>query len=378
MRIYIPKEDASKETRIPLMPGSIAKLISMGASVQVEQGIGNSLHIADADYTFQGAEISRNRVESLNDADLVLKLTPPSSEDVSSMKKGSAYLGYMNPFQNSDLITAFMETEVSAFSVEMIPRTTIAQKMDVLSSQASLAGYVAVITAAQYLDKIFPMMVTPSGTIQPARVFVIGAGVAGLQAIATAKRLGARVQAFDTRPTVAEQVQSLGAKFVKVDLGDTSQTDQGYAKELTSEQLQLQKEAMAKVCAQSDVVITTAQLFGKRAPLIIENKMIDMMAPGSLLVDLAVESGGNVEGSLPGQIVMRNGVKIIGLNNFPGQVAYNASEMYSNNLTNFIEHFWDREKRVLQLNLDDEIISKCLITHHGEVINTQFQTLQPA
>lgn len=294
------------------------------------------------------------------------------------MKKGAIYLGCMNPFQNPGLIEAFREAGVSAISVEMIPRTTIAQKMDVLSSQASLAGYVAVMTAAQHLNKIFPMMATPSGTIQPARVFVIGAGVAGLQAIATAKRLGARVQAFDTRPTVAEQVQSLGAKFVKVDLGETSQTEQGYAKELTAEQLLLQKEAMAKVCAQSDVVITTAQLFGRRAPLIIENRMIDMMAPGSLLVDLAVESGGNVEGALPDQIIERNGVKIIGLSNFPGQVAYNASEMYSNNLTNFLEHFWNKESQSLQLNLDDEIISRSLITYCGEVVNSQFQSLQPA
>lgn len=221
-------------------------------------------------------------------------------------------------------------------------------------------------------------MVTPSGTIQPTRVFVIGAGVAGLQAIATAKRLGARVQAFDTRPTVAEQVQSLGAKFVKVDLGEMSQTDQGYAKALTPEQLDLQRQAMTKVCAQSDVVITTAQLFGRKAPLIISNEMIDQMTPGSLLIDLAVESGGNVEGSQADQMIDRNGVRIIGLSNFPGEVAFNASEMYSNNILNFIEHFWDKENSTLSLNLEDDIISKTLITHQGEVVNPLFETLQPA
>ncbi len=375
MRIFIPKES---ETRISVMPSSVAKLIKLGATVEIEQNLGTPLHIDDSQYSDHGAEITSDRESALQRADLTLKLNPPSLDDVKAMKKGAKYLGYLHPFHSPELIETLREAGVSAMSVEMIPRTTIAQKMDALSSQASLAGYVSVITAAQHLNKIFPMMVTPSGTIQPARVFVIGAGVAGLQAIATAKRLGARVQAFDTRPTVAEQVQSLGAKFVKVDLGETSQTEQGYAKALTPEQLQLQKEAMAKVCAQSDVVITTAQLFGRRAPLIIDNQMIDMMAPGSLLVDLAVESGGNVEGALPNQIVDRNGVKIIGLSNFPGEVAYNASEMYSNNLTNFIEHFWDRETVTLPLNLDDEIISKCLITHQGVVVNPQFQTLQPA
>lgn len=378
MRIFIPKETVLNEKRVPITPDSVAKLKALGAEVVVESGLGSSIHLADSAYREKGAEIATDRRKALGEADLTLKLNPPSIQEVPQMKQGSLYLGYMHPFQSPELIEAFREAKISAMSMEMIPRSTIAQKMDALSSQASLAGYVAVITAAQHSDKIFPMMVTPSGTIQPARVFIIGAGVAGLQAIATAKRLGARVQAFDTRPTVAEQVQSLGAKFVKVDLGEMSQTDQGYAKALTPEQLELQRQAMAKVCAQSDIVITTAQLFGKKAPLIVSNEMIDQMAPGSILIDLAVESGGNVQGSQADQIIERNGVKIIGLSNFPGEVAFNASEMYSNNLLNFIEHFWDKENATLPLKLEDEIISKTLITHRGEVVNPQFETLQPA
>jgi H+-translocating NAD(P) transhydrogenase subunit alpha len=378
MRIFIPRETKINETRIPLVPNSVEKLKSLGAEITVETGLGSAIHISDEEYRKKGAEIATDKRTALANADLVLRLNPPPVEDVACMRQNAIHISFMNPFQSDELVEAFRSAGVSALSMEMIPRSTIAQKMDALSSQASLAGYVAVITAAQHLDKIFPMMVTPSGTIQAARVFIIGAGVAGLQAIATAKRLGARVQAFDTRPAVAEQVQSLGAKFVKIDLGETSQTDQGYAKELTDEQLEMQRQAMAKICAQSDIVITTAQLFGKRAPLIVTQEMIDQMLPGSLLVDLAVESGGNVAGSQSDMIIGRNGVKIIGLSNFPGQVAYNASEMYSSNLLNFIGHFWQKETCSFDLNFEDEIIAKSLITHRGEVVNPLLKQLQPA
>jgi len=253
--------------------------------------------------------------------------------------------------------------------MEMIPRTTRAQKMDALSSQASLAGYVAVVHAADRLRKILPMMMTPAGTISPSRVFVIGAGVAGLQAIATAKRLGARVDAFDTRPVVEEQVRSLGAKFLKVDLGVTGETSQGYAKELTPEQQQRQRSAMAAVCAQSDIVITTAQLFGKRAPLILTRDMLLRMKPGSVVVDLAVETGGNVEGSVIGNEVDVNGVTIIGLANLPGRVAVHASQMYSSNVGGFLEEFWNKDAKTFSLDRDDEIIRGCLVTHGGEIVN---------
>jgi NAD(P) transhydrogenase subunit alpha len=251
--------------------------------------------------------------------------------------------------------------------MEMIPRSTIAQKMDSLSSQANLGGYVAVVMASNRLDRIPPMMSTPSGTIAPAKVFIIGVGVAGLQAIATAKRLGAVVEAFDTRPVVEEQVKSLGAKFVKVDLGDTGQTAQGYAKELTAEQLEKQREVMAQHCAQADIVITTAQVFGRKAPLIVTTAMVQGMKPGSVVVDMAVESGANVECSKLGEEVLVNDVRILGHANLPGRVPRVASEMYSNNLGNLIEHFWDRDAKTFKLDPANEILKQCLVTHGGVV-----------
>ena len=259
--------------------------------------------------------------------------------------------------------------------MEMIPRSTRAQKMDALSSQANLAGYVTVVQAAYHSPKIMPMMMTPAGTIAPARVFVIGAGLAGLQAIATAKRLGARVEAFDTRPVVAEQVQSLGAKFVEIDLGDVGQTEQGYAKELTPEQLELQREGQKAVIAQSDVVITTAQLFGRAAPVIVGRDMVEAMKPGSVVVDMAVESGGNVEGSVMNEVVDINGVKVIGQGNLPGEVARNASEMYSNNLVNLLQEFWDEEAKTLTLDPEDDIVRSCVITRDGAVVNETIKNI---
>jgi NAD(P) transhydrogenase subunit alpha len=247
--------------------------------------------------------------------------------------------------------------------------------MDALSSQANLAGYVTVIQAAFYCPKMFPMMMTPAGTIAPARVFVIGAGVAGLQAIATAKRLGARVVAFDTRPVVAEQVQSLGAKFVEIDLGDTGQTDQGYAKELTPEQIALQREGQEKVISESDVVITTAQVFGRPAPRIVSKDMVQSMQAGSVVVDMAVEAGGNVEGSVLDQVVDIDGVKIVGQGNLPSQVARNASEMYSNNLFNLVHEFWDEESKSLNLDPQDEIVQNCVITREGAVVNETIKNI---
>jgi H+-translocating NAD(P) transhydrogenase subunit alpha len=245
----------------------------------------------------------------------------------------------------------------------------------VLSSQTNIAGYAAVIIAAKHLDKIFPMMTTPAGTIKPARVFVIGVGVAGLQAIATAKRLGAVVEAFDTRPVVEEQVKSLGAKFVKIDLGETGQTKDGYAKALTSEQLALQKEGMAKACAKADVVITTAQLFGRPAPRIIDNKMLTGMQPGSVVIDMAVETGGNVEGSELDKVTEINGVQVIGFGNLPGRFAETASQMYSANLGNFVEYFWDKEQKIFALKRNDEIMKGALITHAGEIVSEMYKSI---
>lgn len=375
MKIVIPKEIDPQETRVPLLPAEVGKLVQLGAEVIVESGTGSSINISDTAYEERGATVSANRSEELADADVVLHISLLSTEDASNLKEGCILVSHLDPFNKPDRVRELCLKKISAVSLDMIPRTTIAQKMDVLSSQANLAGYVAVVLAAQHQQKIFPMMMTPAGTIPPARVFVIGAGVAGLQAIATAKRLGARVDAFDVRPEAQEQILSLGAKPLKIDIGETASTKDGYAKQLSEEQLELQRKAMAKQCAQSDVVVTTARVFGRKAPLIVTNDMLDGMKPGSVLVDLAVETGGNVEAVEYGKEIDRNGVTIIGLPELQRRVPLSASGMFSSNLYNFVEHFWDKEAKQLVLNRDDEIIQGCLITHEGQVVNSTIQKI---
>ena len=298
---------------------------------------------------------------------------PLTVEEVGLMKKNSTILGMINPFSNQELIDTCCKSKVNLVSMEFIPRITRAQKMDVLSSQANLAGYVAVIEAAKHLSTALPMMMTAAGTLKPAKVFVIGVGVAGLQAIATAKRLGARVEAFDTRDVVEEQVNSLGAKFVKIDLGKTGETDQGYAKELTEEQIKMQKELQAKVCEKSDIVITTAQLFGRPAPQLIDNKTIDKMNPGSVIFDMAVESGGNVEGSQVDEIIERNGIKIIGISNLASKVSSHASLALSNNYNNWIVDFFDKDSLSINFDFEDEIIQSSVLVYDGKIMNERFK-----
>jgi NAD(P) transhydrogenase subunit alpha len=300
---------------------------------------------------------------------MVLRLRKPAMEDIALLKAGSVHVSLLDPFNEKELIQKLAERNVSAISMELVPRSTRAQKMDVLSSQANLGGYVAVILAAQHSGKIFPMMTTPAGTIQPAKVFIIGAGVAGLQAIATARRLGARVDAYDTRAVVEEQIKSLGARFVKIDVGETGQTKDGYAKALTEEQIQKQRDAMKKLCGDADVVIAAAQVFGRRAPILVTAGMLDAMKPGSVVVDLAIETGGNVEGAVYDQVTDRKGVKIVALANLPGRVPVHASQVFSANLTSLVEEFWDKPNRRFVLKLDDEIIKGCLVTHGGKVVN---------
>ncbi|MBM3289311.1 MAG: NAD(P) transhydrogenase subunit alpha [Candidatus Hydrogenedentes bacterium] len=369
MQIFVPKEYDAAELRVPVIPDTAAKLVKLGASVVIESGMGRPSHYDDGAYAAAGATVTADRAAALVGADMVLRIRKPPQDEVSRLKAGCVHVSFLDPFHERALVEALAAAGVSAISMEMVPRTTKAQKMDALSSQASLAGYVAVLLGADRLPRVLPMMMTPAGTISPSRVFVIGAGVAGLQAIATAKRLGARVDAFDTRPVVEEQVKSLGAKFVKVDLGETGQTKDGYAKELTPEQQAKQREAMAAVCAQSDMVITTAQLFGKRAPVIITREMIARMKPGSVIVDLAVETGGNVEGSALGREVDVDGVCVIGLANATGRVAVHASQMYSANLAAFVESFWDKDQKAFALKTEDEIARGCLVTHGGAVVN---------
>jgi NAD(P) transhydrogenase subunit alpha len=367
MRIFVPKELHPTEKRIALLPGGAAKLARLGAEIEVEQGLGISLNCADSEYETAGAKLSHDRGRSLAEADLILRLRKPPSEEVALMNRGCIHVSFLDPFNERELVLQLAAAKITAISMEMIPRTALSQKMDALSSQANLAGYVAVILAATRASRIFPMLITPAGTIKPLRVFVIGVGVAGLQAIATARRLGAAVEAFDTRPVVEEQVKSLGARFVKADLGETGETAGGYAKPLTPEQLEKQREVMAQRIAQADVVITAAQVFGKKAPIIVTTEMVKLMKPGSMILDIAIESGGNVECSKYDAEVEVNSVQVIGLANLPGRVASNASEMYSNNLSAFVEHFWNKDAKTFGLDMTNDILKACVITHAGEI-----------
>jgi NAD(P) transhydrogenase subunit alpha len=369
MKISVPKELQPGETRAPLTPDSAAKLVKLGAQVEVEASVGRAAGFAADAYTKAGATVTSDRKALVSSGDIILRLRKPPVEEISLLKPNSIHVSLLDPFNERELVRKLAERGVSAISMEFVPRITRAQKMDVLSSQANLGGYEAVILAARYSNKIFPMMTTAAGTILPAKVFIIGVGVAGLQAIATAKRLGAKVTAYDTRPVVEEQVKSLGAQFLKIDLGETGQTKEGYAKALTDEQIQKQRDAMKKTCSDSDVVITAAQVFGRRAPILLTAEMLTAMKPGSVVVDLAIETGGNVEGAELDKVVDRNGVKIVGIANLPGRVPLHASQVYSANLTSLIEEFWDKQNKTFVLKLDDEIIKGCLITHGGKIVN---------
>lgn len=352
-----------------MTPAGAGRLAGLGAAVTVEAGLGSSIGICDGDYETVGATVTSDRDALLREADLILRLRKPPAAEIALLREGCIHISFLDPFNEPALVNSLARAGVSAVSMEMIPRTTLAQKMDALSSQASLAGYAAVIMAAECLDRVFPMMMTPAGTLTPANVFVLGAGVAGLQAIATARRLGARVTAFDIRPSSQTEVESLGAKFLKIDLGRAVQTSDGYAHELTDEQKRKQREGQAKAIAQSDVVITTAQVFGRKPPILVTRDVISRMKSGSVILDMAVETGGNVEGSRAGETVLIDGVFIVGPTNLPGRVAGHASQMYAGNLVNMIEHFWDKETKGFRLDREDDILKGSLITHRGEIVN---------
>jgi NAD(P) transhydrogenase subunit alpha len=370
-KIFLCKETTRDETRTALVPSDIKALTAMGYEIAVQSGASLKIGYTDDDYSAAGAKIIGTLDEGYKFCDIIVRINKP--DDISGIRENTLHISSFDVFNQRPAIKQFAEAGIKMISLEMMPRTTLAQKMDIQSSQASLAGYYAVILAASKLPKIFPMMMTPSGTIAPARVFIIGVGVAGLQAIATAKRLGARVEAFDTRPVVEEQVKSLGAKFIKIDLGEMGQTEQGYAKELTPEQVELQRKAQAKVCAQSDVVITTAKVFGRKAPLLLTKNMVEQMKPGSIIIDMAVKTGGNVEGSDPEkEVLLDNGVRIIGGDSLERFIPKDASNMFSGNIFAFLEHFWDAENKTFRLDTEDEIIRGCLITSDKKIVHKNF------
>ena len=371
-KVLVCKESLPAETRVALIPDDIKKLSGMGFEFTVVSGAGQKSGFEDSSYEAVGAKIVSKEEDGYQDADIIVRILKP--ETSKGMKPDTLHVSFLDPFNEKALLKEFADNQIQAVSLEMIPRTTLAQKMDVQSSQTSLAGYVAVLNAATRLPKILPMMVTPAGNINPARCFIIGVGVAGLQAIATAKRLGARVDAFDTRPVVEEQVKSLGANFVKIDLGDMGQTSQGYAKELTPEQIAKQQEAQAKVCEKANIVITTAKVFGRKAPLLIKKDVLDRMQPGAVIVDMAVATGGNVEGSSPDhEVITDNGVIILPGDELQRQVPWDASKMLSGNISAFLTHFYNKETKEFEVNLEDEIMKGCLLTKGGAIIHERFK-----
>ena len=367
MNIFFPKEPEF-ETRVSLTLESAKKFLDKGLDVSIEKSFAEHLGSSEKDFEDLGVKVS-SRDEGFSNAEIICSVRNISEEELEKIKAGTLLVSFLDPFNEKSLVKKIKEKNISAISMELIPRITRAQKMDALSSQANLAGYSAVIIASQELQKALPMMMTAAGTISPSKVFVIGVGVGGLQAIATAKRLGAKVEAFDTRPVVEEQVKSLGARFVKIDIGETGETDQGYAKELTSEQIEMQREGMKKVCATSDIVITTAQVFGRPAPTLVTSEMVSAMSQGSVIVDMAVGTGGNVEGSIPHETIDINGVKIVGNTNLPGELPFHSSQVYSSNIFNLIDEFWNEDEKKLKLDVSDEILSICLISHEKEYIN---------
>ncbi|MEX2165559.1 MAG: Re/Si-specific NAD(P)(+) transhydrogenase subunit alpha [Methyloceanibacter sp.] len=368
--IGVPAE-GEDEPRIGLTPETVKKLVKQGAKVTVRSGAGLRSHFSDAAYQEAGAAIAKTDKEAVADADIVLTVRRPSLALAKSMKKGAALIGMLDPFADAADLDALAMTGVSLFSMELMPRISRAQSMDVLSSQSNLAGYKAVVDAAAAFERALPMMMTAAGTVPAAKVFVMGVGVAGLQAIATARRLGAIVTATDVRPAVKEQVASLGAKFIAVEDEEFKQaeTSAGYAKEMSGAYKQKQAALIAEHVKNQDIVITTALIPGRPAPQLISKAMIESMRPGSIIVDLAVERGGNAELAKPGEIVNHNGVRIFGLLNLPGSVPVNASSLYARNLQAFVEPLIDKEKKTLAINWDDEIVKGTVIARDGAIVN---------
>lgn len=374
MKIVIPKERNSNETRVAATPETVKKLVGLGAEVVVEKGAGATAYFSDADYEAAGAKLAAANAKPLKDADVVLKVRAPEEAELKSIKSGAMLVAMLDPFRNREQLDAYAAAGVNAFAMELMPRITRAQSMDVLSSQSNLAGYKAVLDAAAVYARALPMMMTAAGTIAPAKVLVMGAGVAGLQAIATAKRLGAVVSATDVRPAAKEQVESLGGKFLVVDSPEAreAETAGGYAKEMSDDFKKAQAELIAKEITKQDIVITTALIPGKPAPRLIDAAMVKSMKPGAVIVDLAVEQGGNVEGSKPGETVEVDGVTIIGHRNVPGRLPVDASMLYAKNLLNFLTPLIDQYSGDLKIDWDDVLIKGTCLTRDGKVVHEAF------
>jgi H+-translocating NAD(P) transhydrogenase subunit alpha len=372
MKIAVVAETDANEPRVAATPETVKKMIGLGAQVAVEPGAGTKSGILDADYTTAGATVTPNAVDA---ADIVLMVRRPEREALSHLKKGAIVLAIMDPYGHDEALRAMAEAGAIAFAMELMPRITRAQSMDVLSSQANLAGYRAVIDAAEEYGRALPMMMTAAGTVPAAKVFIMGVGVAGLQAIATARRLGAIVTATDVRPATKEQVESLGAKFLAVEDEEfkNAQTAGGYAKEMSKEYQAKQAALVADHIKKQDIVITTALIPGRPAPRLISREMVESMRQGSVIVDLAVERGGNVEGAKPGEVVQAGPVRIVGYLNVPGRLAASASALYARNLLTFLETMIDKKEKKLAINWDDEIVKGTMLTRDGAVVHPNFR-----
>ena len=374
MKIAVPAEADKAETRVAATPETVRKFKALGADFVVQAGAGSSSRIPDADYAAAGATIAPSAAEAVRDADIVLKVLRPQAGELAAYRRGAVVVGIMDPYGHVPEIKAMADAGVAAFAMELMPRISRAQSMDVLSSQANLAGYQAVIDAAGQYDRALPMMMTAAGTVPAARVFVMGAGVAGLQAIATARRLGAVVTATDVRPAAKEQVESLGAKFIAVEDEEFKQaeTAAGYAKPMSAEYQAKQAALVAEHIKKQDIVITTALIPGRAAPRLISRAMVDSMRPGSVIVDLAVERGGNVEGAKAGEIVDTGGVRIVGHLNVAGRIAASASALYARNLYTFVETLIDKATKSLAIKWDDELVKATDLTRDGKIVHPAF------
>jgi NAD(P) transhydrogenase subunit alpha len=374
MKIAVPAETDKVETRVAATPETVRKFIGLGAEVTVQAGAGGGARITDAEFAAAGATMGKTAAATLKDADIVLKVRRPAESELKSYKDGALVIATMDPYGNEAAVKAMAEAKITAFAMELLPRITRAQAMDVLSSQANLAGYQAVIDAAASYGRALPMMMTAAGTVPAARVFVMGAGVAGLQAIATARRLGAVVTATDVRPAAKEQVESLGAKFVAVEDDEFKQaeTTAGYAKPMSAEYQAKQAALVAEHIKKQDIVITTALIPGRPAPRLVSKEMVAAMKPGSVIVDLAVERGGNVEGAKPGENADAGDVKILGYLNVPGRIAASASALYARNLFAFVETLIDKTKKTIAVDWNDDLVKATVLTRDGAVVHPAF------